>query len=349
MTPGTYTVNYSETDFFDVSGWGTWSITVAAPPAITASAIPAGTEPGGSVAFTSNLTLGSPPYSYVWNFGDGGTSTLTNPSHVYSTAGTYSVNVTGRDSVGGTASHLLAVTVDPKLTAHPSASRAAFDVGSSTMLSAGAAGGSGTYSTYAWTFGDGNTGNGASPTHTYAASGTYLARVNVTDTFGFVASGNLIITVNPVLTASPSATPASVATGSTVTFSAGASGGTGPIVYAWEFGDGGTGAVANPTHSYSHTGTFTVDVWVNDSAGGSIEKALSVTVTSPSGTGSSLPLGGSTWLYLLIAVIVVIAALAALIAMRRRKPASNMPPPSGSAPAPWSESPPPGQPPAGAR
>jgi len=46
---------------------------------------------GTTVDFTSNEFMGVGPYTYLWDFGDGVTSTLANPSHTYSTAGAYLV------------------------------------------------------------------------------------------------------------------------------------------------------------------------------------------------------------------------------------------------------------------
>jgi PKD repeat protein len=49
--------------------------------------------------------------------------------------------------------------------------------------------------TYAWNFGDGSTGTGVSPMHTYAAAGTYSVTVTVSDGHGGTASGNVSVTV----------------------------------------------------------------------------------------------------------------------------------------------------------
>jgi PKD repeat protein len=42
----------------------------------------------------------------------------------------------------------------------------------------------GSIASYAWDFGDGSTGSGVRPSHTYAAAGTYTARLTVTDNAG---------------------------------------------------------------------------------------------------------------------------------------------------------------------
>jgi PKD repeat protein len=69
----------------------------------------------------------------------------------------------------------------------------------------------GTIASYAWTFGDGGTGSGATISHTYAAPGTYTASLTVTDNAGAASSASTVITVNapPTLNA-PSNLAASV-------------------------------------------------------------------------------------------------------------------------------------------
>jgi PKD repeat protein len=50
-----------------------------------------------TITFTTS-TSGTPPYNYFWNFGDGGTSTSMSPSHTYSVAGQYNVNLKVTDA-----------------------------------------------------------------------------------------------------------------------------------------------------------------------------------------------------------------------------------------------------------
>jgi hypothetical protein len=52
--------------------------------------------------------------------------------------------------------------------------------------------------TYSWDFGDGTTGSGPSPTHSYARSGSYTAMLTVTDDFGTSASDTASVTVRAV-------------------------------------------------------------------------------------------------------------------------------------------------------
>jgi uncharacterized repeat protein (TIGR02543 family) len=54
--------------------------------------------------------------SWSWNFGDGGISTVKNPTHQYLTAGTYTVTLTVTDNLGGIGSSTQTITVTPETT-----------------------------------------------------------------------------------------------------------------------------------------------------------------------------------------------------------------------------------------
>lgn len=53
------------------------------------------------------------PTSWVWNFGDGGTSTSKNPSHTYTTAGTYTVTLTASNSQGSSTISRMCISIEP--------------------------------------------------------------------------------------------------------------------------------------------------------------------------------------------------------------------------------------------
>ena len=55
---------------------------------------------GEAVHFENSVSGGTPPYSYLWNFGDGGGSVDSRPGHVYSEAGDYTVRVIVTDAKG---------------------------------------------------------------------------------------------------------------------------------------------------------------------------------------------------------------------------------------------------------
>ncbi|MCI4337086.1 MAG: PKD domain-containing protein [Thermoplasmata archaeon] len=53
-----------------------------------------------SLTYNATVLGGTHPYTYLWKFGDGGQSTLANPSHTYSGAGQYTVSLTVTDARG---------------------------------------------------------------------------------------------------------------------------------------------------------------------------------------------------------------------------------------------------------
>ncbi|MEZ4953195.1 MAG: PKD domain-containing protein [Saprospiraceae bacterium] len=59
-------------------------------PTASFSIVNNGVTAGTPVSFTNQSTGAS---SYLWDFGDGATSTAVNPSHVYSSAGAYTVKL----------------------------------------------------------------------------------------------------------------------------------------------------------------------------------------------------------------------------------------------------------------
>jgi PKD repeat protein len=66
-----------------------------------------------AVRFVSTATGGASPYTYSWNFGDGRTSTSQNPSHTYTSSGTFAVNLTVKDANSTVTTMRLSVNVLP--------------------------------------------------------------------------------------------------------------------------------------------------------------------------------------------------------------------------------------------
>jgi PKD repeat protein len=203
-TAGTYNAKVTVTDTASHTVTSTnVAITVWAPlTASIASGATTGTTPF-LVNFTSTVAGGDSHYSYNWNFGDGTTATTANPAKTYNAAGNYSVTLTVSDTSSHTVvSNTINMTVYAPLTVSASATPTNLTVGDSSTFTAVASGGDGHYS-YAWTFGDGSTGTGATANHVYttyhAGDFTWMAHVTVTDTASHsVTSADIAIVVKPV-------------------------------------------------------------------------------------------------------------------------------------------------------
>jgi PKD repeat protein len=110
--------------------------------------------------------------SHAWDFGDGGSSTLASPSHVYTTPGTYTVVLTETGPGGSDArTRVDFVTVaEPEITADFAATPLR---GGRPLLVEFFDLTEGDPTAWSWDFGDGTTANTQNPTHVYRYAGLY--------------------------------------------------------------------------------------------------------------------------------------------------------------------------------
>jgi len=211
----------------------------------------------------------------------------------------YTLDVTTEDSDGNTASTTTTVTVETADTSAPTA-----DAGSDKSVAEGTAVSfDGTSSSdnnqiasYGWSFGDGTSASGPTPSHTYDEPGSYTARLTVTDGSGNTDTDSLTVEVSD--TTAPTANAGadkSVQSGTAVTFDASASTDNDQITsYEWDFGDGTNATGPSPIYTYEDPGTYNATVTVTDSDGNTDTDSLTVHVAAtPSLTASGGSVGQS--------------------------------------------------------
>jgi len=183
---GNYSVTLKVTDSRNRSGTsGPLAIRVTAsvtPIARISASVESGQGPL-SVDFTSTVEGGTLPYEYLWNFGDGSTSTETNPSHTYTDPGMYVVWLEVTDSASKTnRSTELTITVESDTTMEVviAASNVTGTVPMTVSFNSTILNGTAPFF-YRWSFGDGVNSTQANPTHTYEKAGTYKVTLTVTD------------------------------------------------------------------------------------------------------------------------------------------------------------------------
>ena len=133
--------------------------------------------------------------AWSWTFGDGSSSTLPNPAHMFAASGSYTVGlkVTDNDGLESTATQTVTV-VKPN---EPPVAGFSF---SCTLLvcsfTDGTTDSDGSVTAWSWTFGDGTTSTAQHPSKTFAAAGTYSVTLVATDDAGATASQTRSVTVS---------------------------------------------------------------------------------------------------------------------------------------------------------
>lgn len=198
------------------------------------------------VTFTDGTTGGA--VTWNWNFGNGNTdSTQTPPTQSYTSAGNYPVTLTVESANGCVNTETATVRVYQSPVPAFNPQNVCEDV-LSTFVDASTFGAGDPIVTWAWTFGDGGTSGQQSPNHVYSDSGTFnvVLQVNTANCFGI---DTVPVTVDPKPTAGFTKDTLSGCSPLVVNFSNTSIGAT---TYLWDFGDGTTSNLTDPSHSYSN-------------------------------------------------------------------------------------------------
>ena len=236
----------------------------AAPVANFTESVSSGCPPL-NVVFT-NATSGTPQYS--WNFGDGSpVSTQTNPTHIYTTPGSYAVVLIAAQ---GSCSDTIELSNQIVVAQKPLSSFNVNDfcIGDSTHFINTSTGAS--VSNYSWNFGDGDSSNVYSPAHLYTTSGTYSVLLSVSSS-NCSDDTTISIQINPLPIPGFTSSVTQSCDSATILFN---NISTGAFYTNWFFGDGDTSSGFSPTHFYSTPGNYSVTLQVVSQAGCSRSKTM---------------------------------------------------------------------------
>lgn len=177
---GTYTVTLTASNDYDY-------ITVTKTDYITVvgaafSADPTIANPGDTITFTD--ASGGPIVSWLWDFGDGSNSTEQNPTHAYSTAGLYTVNLTVTTAGDISDSEVKTNYIDIGLAPVAGWTANATETEGFPATIAFTDTSTNTPTSWSWDFGDDATSTAQNPTHTYTTDGTYQVTLTATNAYG---------------------------------------------------------------------------------------------------------------------------------------------------------------------
>ena len=190
-------IAYSQNDFSHLGSHSTIGCQAQIPLQTTVTTSADTICENASISFTSTTTGGTAPYTYIWDFGDGGIDATANPSHTYTTAGSYSVNLLVIDDTNLSDDTTFTIVVE---NCTPLSTSFVMDndticLGDAVQFTSTTTGGTAPY-TYAWDFGDNGSAATQNPSYTYNAVGSYAITLNITDDAGDTTSYSTFVLVD---------------------------------------------------------------------------------------------------------------------------------------------------------
>jgi PKD repeat protein len=246
--------------------------------------------------------------AHSWNFDDGTTSVLRNPSHTFETPGEFEVTLRVTDDRGGSSSparQVVSVRANRPPVADFRADPRRGDAPLTVSFSNRSTDPEGEIVVFGWTFGDGTGSITENPTHTFLRPGDYVVTLMVRDNQGTTSEPRRE-TISVRGTAPPSSDtppppsgggeppppPADDNRAPRADFRVDAKSGIAPLAvsftdnssdpdgsvtgFSWNFGDGTESTLANPAHTYEQAGRFVATLTVTDDRGMSSEERREV-------------------------------------------------------------------------
>ncbi len=250
------------------------------------------------VSFFDNST-GSPTY-WLWDFGDGNTSTQKNPTHVYGKRGGYTVTLTagnaaGSDTISKYGYVLVGTGDEPATPAYFSSDRIS---GNAPLTVTFVDDRDAQFPNYPiwrmWDFGDGviqtymvDANESATPyaTHIYGTPGKYSVTLYLDNRGGksIITKHNYITVIDPAIPVADFSSNVTSGIAPLAVLFTDASTGEAPTSWFWDFGDGINSKNAmNATHTFTTPGIYTVSLTVGNAAGNNmVTKPSYIVVTDP--------------------------------------------------------------------
>lgn len=204
--------------------------------------------------------------NWVWDFDDTGTSILQNPSHTYTSSGTYDVQLIVTTALGCKDTIVHQVIIQdlpvPDFTTSTGCNKLNISFTNTTAPAA---------NTFFWDFGNTATLNDTSllqnPSYTYSTTGTYTVTLIVNKGTACAITTTKTITLSSVTAEFTSAATGCMNTSVTFTDLSTVSSNASITNWDWDFDDTGTSILQNPSHTYITSGTYDVMLIVTTASG----------------------------------------------------------------------------------